>query len=170
MSHSIHDTGGKTIEALLKALDKSTSVTVGIHAEEGAEGKKEPGSGKSTDTVADAAAGAEFGIGQPPRSFIGGWVDEQEGQLTDELRKVCEPVAQGKRPLEQALARFGLWAVGQCQKRIAEGIEPELSERRKREKERLTGSSKDTPLIFTGQLRSSIRSKVSTGGGESSGH
>jgi hypothetical protein len=157
-------------EALLKALAKSTSVTVGIHAEEGAAAKKEPGSKSATDTVADAAAGAEFGIGQPARSFVGGWVDEQEGGLTDELRKVCEPVAAGKRPLDQALARFGLWAVGQCQKRIAAGIEPELSESRKAEKARLTGSPKDTPLIFTGQLRSSIRSKVSTGGGSESGH
>jgi hypothetical protein len=142
---------------MLAALQKA-SLTVGVHEAEGsAENALEGG------TVIDKANGAEFGIGQPPRQPIGGWFDSNEPQLAEDLKKIATAAVKQHRPVEQALARFGVHCVGQIQQRIADGIDPPLSPARLAEKEALTGSPKETPLILTGQFRSSIRSKVERG-------
>jgi len=57
--------------------------------------------------------------------------------------------------LTDSMDVFGHWAVGEIQERISQGIPPELSEARKAQK-RVNGLSGNTPLIHTGQLRSSI--------------
>jgi hypothetical protein len=164
----------------MRELDKKLSVTVGVHAEEGAQAAEtkveavhETKSGKEIVrhlkvgaegvTVIDKAAGAEYGIGQPIRSWCGGWVDENADTADNRLKAVLMPVVQGKHTLEQAAARYGLWVAGQMKQRIADGIMPELSIERQIEKQIATGNEKNTPLIFTGQFRSSIRSKVDVG-------
>ena len=86
----------------------------------------------------------------PQRSFIRAWVDENTEQI-DRLRTVlAKQVYEGKINSETAMQRFGAWCVGGVQRRMAAGIPPPNAERTIREK----GSS--TPLIDTGQLRSSI--------------
>jgi hypothetical protein len=171
---------GPGVSGLLTAL-KGASVTVGIHAAEGAATAKEPpergvrrkdraffaeaqkrivaSRGEKEVTVIDKAEGAEFGIGQPPRPFLTGWFDANETELRVALEKIVTAGVQKHQPVEQALRRFGAFCVGQIQQGIADGIPPELSEARKAEKA-ARGLPKDTPLIFTGQLRSSIRSVV----------
>lgn len=148
---SVKGTGAKS---LLKAL-QNVSITVGIHEAEGAE----QGGGEGV-TVAEEATNAEIGIGQPPRAPLTGWFDENEQALRQDLEKIARAAVRQGRPIEQAAQRFGAMCVGQIQQRIADGIPPELSDRRKKEKQELSGVAKDTPLIFTGALRSAFRSKV----------
>lgn len=175
---------------MMRELKKKVDITVGIHAEEGGQAHKEwevlssvdkktgelkqrfrKGENKEGVTVADVASAAEFGIGQPQRAWCGGWVDGHEAEINEKMPRIWEPVAAGKFTAEQAAARFGLWVAGQMKKNIADGIDPPLSENRRLEKEAASGKAKDTPLIFTGQFRSSIRSKVTLGGGgEGHGH
>jgi hypothetical protein len=115
-------------------------------------------SGMSLIEVAEAH---EFGLGVPQRSFVAGAVDENEvklqAKLTAGLKASLKP---GGRGPAQNLERFGLYVVGVMQRRISDGIEPELAESTKRQKKARTGEAKDTPLILTGQLRSAIRSKL----------
>jgi hypothetical protein len=185
LSSSITQTG-KGTKDLLKAL-QNVSVTVGIHEAEGGQQKKdfehaigpvqqrpegsEPTKGKrkqvkwktfKDDTVdlITVAAAHEFGIGTVRRSFIADWFDGNEPEIRVALQKIATAGVKRGMPLDQAMKRFGAWCVGQIQQRIADGIAPELSERRKAEKAELSGKAKDTPLILTGQLRSSIRSNV----------
>ena len=143
-----------------KRFAHGARVTVGIHEAEGAEGKQEP-EGTTRTSLIEVAEAHEFGLGVPQRSFVAGAVDDNESEfqakLTEGLKASAQP---GGRGPEQTLERFGLYVVGVMQQRIADGIEPELAEKTKRQKQRRTGEAKDTPLILTGQLRSSIRSKL----------
>jgi hypothetical protein len=104
----------------------------------------------SGDTVADIAAKHEFGLGVPRRSFIADWVDESLEAANRRLKKSAALVFREKMPLKQAYGLFGMWAVGEIQRRIKSRIPPPLSPvtiRRKRS---------SVPLIDTGQLWSSI--------------
>lgn len=92
----------------------------------------------------------------PERSFIRGWVDENKAEILKRIRmEVVRAAMNGEKDLAVALERIGLWAQGQIQQRIADGIAPPNSPSTVRRK----GSS--TPLIDTGQLRSAITYKVS---------
>ena len=101
--------------------------------------------------------GSEDGKHPPARSFIRAWFDGARGDIQERLNKEMLGVVAGKRTKEQALDRVGLWAVGEIQKRIAAGIDPANADSTIARK----GSS--TPLIDTGQLRSSISYKVEPG-------
>ena len=110
-------------------------------------------------TIAAVAAIHEFGLGVPERSFLRGWFDENLERAHEAMSRLLLSVVAGKRTKEQALELFGLWVQGEVQKRIASGISPELSAATIKRK----GSS--TPLIDTGQLRSSITYQIDFGNG-----
>ncbi len=142
----------KGANALLARLDKAARqrvLTVGIHEEEGA---AEEGNGV---TVADVAAMAEFGLGQPQRSFIGAWADEKKTDHENDLRKLGEALVKGTitDPV-QGFDQLGEAYVGQVQARIASGISPPNAPSTIAKK----GSS--TPLIDDGVLRSSVTKRV----------
>lgn len=107
-------------------------------------------------TVEEVAGWMEFGTANvEQRSFLRGWVDESGDEIRKTMGKIAEGLVTGKTPNRfVGLDRFGLWAVGQIQNRISDGIPPELEDATVRRK----GSS--TPLIDTGLLRSSITHKV----------
>jgi hypothetical protein len=149
---------GPGLKAMRKAL-RGSAVTVGLHEQEGSAAKTESDRGES---LVEVMTKHELGIGVPNRSFLGAWFDGNEPNLKIALDRIAKAAVENHRPVEQALARFGVWAVGSIQQRVADGIAPELSERRKAEKAKanLAGNAKDTPLIFTGQFRSSLTSKV----------
>lgn len=137
-------------DALLKrVLDAEAVLTVGVHE---AEGAAEHDGGV---TLAEIASFHEYGLGVPRRSFIADWEDENRDRHKAQLRAMAKAVIDGKLPsVENALERLGLLYVGEIQRRIAQGIAPELAESTVKKK----GSS--VPLIDTGQLRSAILSKV----------
>lgn len=127
----------------------SPKVSVGIHEADG--GKPHEG---SELRVIDIGQIHEFGLGVPQRSFIRAWFDENEARAREAIRRLLVSVVEGKRTPDQAVEVFALWVVGQIQQRIASGISPSLDPRTIARK----GSS--TPLIDTGQLRSSISYEV----------
>lgn len=173
MKAKITDTGPGELNKILASL-KGSVITVGLHAEEGEQQKKDyeirqvKRKGKLEDkrvkvdqseTLAEVATKHELGIGVPRRSFIVDWVDENEPKLNDQLRAVALSAARQGRPASVGLLRFGAWAVGQIKRRIIAGIAPELSEQRKLEKALAGVARKDTPLISTAQLLSSLTHK-----------
>jgi hypothetical protein len=140
----------KGFNALFKRLDgKARTLTVGIHeAEAGAP------SGDGKLTVGEVATINEYGLGVPERSFLRSWADTGAADHKATLRRIGENVIKGKGTPEQGLEQAGLKFVGEIQAKIAGGVPPPNAPSTVARK----GSS--TPLIDTGQLRSSIRHKV----------
>lgn len=124
------------------------SVDVGVLGGKGGQTKE------SGATVAQIAEWAEFGIGQPPRSWLRAWIYENEAAILRVQREEYRRVLVGQQTKAKALARIGVWIVGQIQARIASGIQP------KNEDSTIARKGSSTPLIDTGQLRSSITSRV----------
>jgi hypothetical protein len=132
-------------------------VLSGIQEADGAEGKSagEGGQEQQGLTVIDVAAWMEFGTDRvPARSFVRAWFDEHEREVRELLGKLMKSVVAGTRTKEQILEIVGQYCVGQMQARMARGIDPPLSPKTIARK----GSS--TPLVNTGQLRSSITYRV----------
>jgi hypothetical protein len=168
----IKDNGWKK---LLKSIfkDDRIGVTVGIQGSDASSGHK-----GSDLTVAEVGEIHEFGLGVPRRSFLRGYYDENYGLLRKRLLKISKRIASPRSKLtaKKGMGLFGSLVVGEIQKRIASGIFPPLSEATKRARKRLgvtkkgqrdaqgrflkAGSVIATPLINTGQLRSSITYKV----------
>jgi hypothetical protein len=150
------DRGAKSLLALVGGLAKtSPAIAVGILA---ASGGTAHGAGL---TVLDVGTFNEFGtVGPdgrprvPARSFIRGWYDEHRVEGGKRLAGLMRQVVARKLTQEQALEQFGLWAQGSMQARMAQGIPPPNAEATVERK----GSS--TPLIDTGQLRSSVSFEV----------
>jgi hypothetical protein len=145
-----------------RALPERISITVGVHADAGAEGHRpanDTGAGRAV-TVADVATWNEFGTGSiPQRSFIRAWFDESQDFIRETLRSQMALVAQGKLTADKAAERVALACEGSMKKRISRGVPPPNAAETIRRK----GSSK--PLINTGQLRNAIRGKVTLGSG-----
>lgn len=151
------DRGAKRLVAMAKR--RTPSVRVGIMGSEASE-KKQGGSAGAT--LVDIASYHEFGRGNNERrSFIADWADESEAEALKKLRSVFK-MAIKSGGFERNLNLFGLWAQGGIQKRIAQGIAPELKASTKARK-KVRGKSGNTPLIDTGQLRSSITYDVHYG-------
>lgn len=148
MSASVRtvDRGANALKARLKA--KARSVEVGVIGVKSGE-EESPGV-----TVADVATWAEYGLGQPQRSWLRDWIEENQAQVETAMRAESDAVLKGTRTKAQALARLGAWIAGAIQERIAAGIEPPNADSTIDRK----GSSK--PLIDKGQFRSSISSRV----------
>lgn len=106
-------------------------------------------------TVLEVAIMNEFGTDTiPERSFIRAWVDLEGDEARKWMRALIKQVIRGAITKEVALERFGQKVQGSIQARIADGIPPPNAPATVERK----GSS--TPLIDTGQLRSSITYKV----------
>lgn len=136
-------------EALLRRLDQRTGVKVGIIGQDAVEAHAE-----SKDlTVAAVATKHEYGLGVPKRSWLRGYVDENEGRIKKYVRNVGKRILDGHSP-DEALGALGVVLVGEIRTRIANHISPPNSQKTADRK----GS--DTPLVDTGQLWSSIISAV----------
>lgn len=144
------DHGAKALFERVAKMKKG-AVDVGIFAELGSAQKSKGATGL---TVLDVAAFHEFGLGVPERSFLRGYVDENQARIRGMIKSIATLIEQGKLDQNVALERLGMTIVGEIQKRIAQGIPPPNAPSTIAQK----GSS--TPLIDTGQLRSSITHKV----------
>ena len=102
-------------------------------------------------TVLDIATWNEFGTSRiPARSFIRAWYDEQLAKNRQSFRVLFRKVIAGEMDRGQMWELLGSRFVGEIQKRIVAHIAPPNAASTIAQK----GSS--TPLINTGQLRSSI--------------
>lgn len=156
MPVTVRDNGAKALIARMTdaryvgTAGARLAVDVGVIGEKAAEPKEQGG----PITVAMVAEWAELGLGQPRRSWLRDWVAEHDTEIQERIRIESRKVLAGTQPLDQGLARIGVWMVGSIQARIAAGIEPANAESTIARK----GSSK--PLIDTNQLRSSVTSRV----------
>lgn len=144
--------------ALVKNVFKlgAPKIAFGIFAEDAAQ----PADADGNVTILDIASWQEFGTEHiPERSFLRAWFDQNQERAVEVLRRLLQSVVEGKRTPDQALKLFGEWALGEIKQRIAQGIPPPNAESTVRQK----GSS--TPLIDTGQLRSSVTYGIDLGSG-----
>lgn len=146
MSISQKDNGAA---ALIGRLGRGSAVDVGVLGRRASETHT-----NTFTTVAQIAAWAEFGIGQPRRSWLIDWIEQNLVEIQNVQRHEFQAVFTGTRTQAQAQARVGVWIVGEIKARIAQGISPPNAPSTIAQK----GSS--TPLIDTGQLRSAIDSRV----------
>ncbi|MCH9837280.1 hypothetical protein K0U83_16560 [bacterium] len=108
-------------------------------------------------TVGALAEIHEFGLGVPQRSFLRAWADADRAKIDKAWGALLRRVLKGDLTTDQALEQFGLWAQGQVQAFIADGrVQPPLDQRT------IDAKGSSTPLIDTGQLRSSITYEVRT--------
>ena len=148
MTVRVRDRGANALLRAARGLAKRGAVDVGVL---GADAEKEESEGVTVGMVAEWA---EYGLGQPMRSWLRAWIEENQREIDARIKTEAADVLRGKRSQEQALERLGVWAVGEIRKRIAAGIAPENAPSTIAQK----GSS--TPLIDKGQFRSSIASRV----------
>jgi hypothetical protein len=121
-----------------------------------------PKRGGGPYSLLEVAAVHEFGApaaGIPQRSFVRAPIDAARAQIQAAQATLARQIVQGKVSGAVAMQRLGALAKGVIQKAIAQGIEPPLLSATVERK----GSS--TPLVDTGQLRSSIAYRVEKDGG-----
>jgi hypothetical protein len=149
MASRVRDTDRGMRALLARVRGARLTLTVGVHGEEGGASH---GHGL---TVGDIATIHEYGLGVPERSFIRAWADGAQAENERALQQAAIRVVKGQVPSAKvALDQVGLAFVGAVQARMAGGIPPPLAPATVARK----GSS--TPLIDTGQLRASIRHRV----------
>lgn len=145
---SVKDTD-RGYRELVKRAQLSGQILVGIFAEEG---EKEYEAGTS---VLDVAFWNEFGTEKiPARSFLRAWFDENQDKIREAVKRMAEAVLKGRYTARQAKELLAQTFVAQIQRRIAIGIPPPNAPAT------VTRKGSSTPLIDTGQLRSSITYKV----------
>jgi hypothetical protein len=145
------------LKKLIKKLSDTSEVWVGI---QGSKAEQPYEAGLTTVQVGEFH---EFGLGVPRRSFLRDYFDQRFQQIERRLGSVAKRVLEGKATPWRALNVFGHVLVGEIQERISYGIPPPLSEERIKQKT-VRGKKGTTPLIHTGQLRSSITHKVENKG------
>lgn len=151
MTVRVVDRGADALVARVRALRASSaSVRVGILSDAP---KKEREGATGKYSLLEVAAVHEFGApaaGIPQRSFIRATVDEHAADIARMERVMLAKVVAGEIALKPALDAIGAKVAGWCQQRIAAGIAPALSPATVAKKK------SSTPLVDTGQLRSSL--------------
>lgn len=131
------------------------AIRIGIIGDQA--GADKEGSGESSAaTLGEIASYHEFGLGtNPERSFVRAWFDDNKAEAVRDIRKMAEQIALLRIKKDQGLGLLGAKWVGQMQKLISSHIDPPLEDATV-DRKKATGMGGETPLIATGQLRSSI--------------
>jgi hypothetical protein len=154
------DHGYRALHARIARAAAGASVRVGLLGEKAAQvHEAEDGEPSSGITVGELGEIFEFGLGQPIRSWLRGYVDAEREQITERLRRVAKQVKAGAMTPEQGLDLVGLSIVGGIVQRIQAGIAPPVTAATQRRK----GEDKTTALINSGQFVGSISHVVVPG-------
>lgn len=159
------DQGARELLARVRTLTGGRTVRVGVLSDapkrddvsqRGKHSKKarirEKVARRAAPSLLGVAIIHEFGAGPiPARSFIRATLDEKRAEIIKLQVALAQQVLLGKLTAAQALAQLGAKVASMCQARIVAGIAPPLAASTLRRK-----GAKSTPLIQTGQLRSSI--------------
>lgn len=153
------DKGAKKRIAELKKF-KTVQISVGVHETEGREMHQDPKEALGAATISEVAAWNEYGVpGRiPARPFVSGWLVAKRPGIKELMKRLAAGVAAGKYTAEEAAERGGSAFVGGMKQRIADGIAPANAPATIAAK-----GGKATPLINTGQLRSSITYEIKFG-------
>ena len=152
---TVKDNGAAALLARAKTLAAGRVVRVGVLADAAKE--ERPGEKPSGMTLLEVAAAHEFGApaaGIPQRSFIRATIDLHRDEIAQLQIALARRVIAGELTADQALDQLGAKVASWCQVRIAEGIAPALHP------DTIERKGSSTPLVDTGQLRSSITWKV----------
>lgn len=152
---TVKDNGAAALLARAKTLAAGRVVRVGVLAD----APKDPHEGEKPSgmTLLEVAAVHEFGApaaGIPQRSFIRATIDLHREDIAQLQIVLARRVIAGELTADQALDQLGAKVAAMCQNRIAEGISPALHP------DTIAKKGSSTPLVDTGQLRSSIAWKV----------
>ena len=131
-------------DKIVQFLQSGGTITTGVHGTEGSETYEDGPS------IAEIASAAEFGLGQPQRSWLREWFDANRSEIESQLGKQLRAAMRQGKSFDWAAERVALWLQADIQKRITRGISPENAEITVLNK----GSS--TPLIDSGLFRSAI--------------
>lgn len=162
---TVVDKGTRELLARVHALAAGRTVRVGVLADKpkriaptqrGKHSKKarirEKVARRAPPSLLEVAIIHEFGGGHvPARSFIRATVDAKRGEILALQKHLATQVLKGALSPEQALGQLGAKVAAWCQARIVAGIAPPLAASTLRRK-----GGKTTPLILTGQIKSSI--------------
>lgn len=114
-----------------------------------------PHEGSPGMSIADVGTIHEYGLGVPRRSFLRGWVDENERGIVAWLRSAVLRAILGGADAADA---FGRHAVAGIRARIRRHIPPALEDATVKRK-----GGNDTPLVDTEQLIDGIEYEVRRG-------
>ena len=141
---SISDKKDPRYEKLVEFFTSRSEWTTGVHGAEGSETYPDG------PTIAEIAEAAEFGLGQPMRSWLRAWFDETKSQLESLMLSQYELAATQGQSTDWAAERVALWAQASIQRRIRNGISPPNAQ------ETIDKKGSSVPLIDTGLFRSAI--------------
>lgn len=145
---------GANAWAKLLRRTQSMRVRVGVIGDKAAASSK----GGGNLTVGEVASFNEFGLGVPERSFIREAVDDKEQLIKQKLRSIAEAIRKDPRKsVKVGLGQFGNWLAGGMKQRIEDWIPPPNAPAT------IARKGSDTPLVDTGQLRSSITYDIEEG-------
>lgn len=114
---------------------------------------------KDGSNMAVIAATHEYGSEKkkiPSRSFLRAFMDEKRDKINTKILNMARAITAGKLMTKKGLTRLGVWGAGQVKKKITDVDSPPL--KKTTIKRRKWGGT--NPLIDTGQLRSTQKSKV----------
>jgi hypothetical protein len=137
-----------TYKGDLPALDRTVTITAGIHAEEGSESHGE---------LSNAEIGEihELGLGVPQRSWLRAYFDEHEQEIQTLIDNEIVSAMLDGTDLASAADRVAVAIQGGIKERIYSRIPPELSKAVKAKR----GESA-VALIDSGQFINAIRAMV----------
>lgn len=123
--------------------------------------------------AADAAIANEFGLGIPERSFFRSTINEQRETLRKMLNDVVKAASDPDTKIEElssAIRQIGAFLSSEIKKRMGDGhgYTPLAESTKQRKMKSITNAKKlekfsageGSPLIDTGQMRSSIKHKL----------
>jgi hypothetical protein len=151
-SVSDKDKGMANIQKMLKEL-KKTNLSVGVFSD------VTNTEAKPTTYVADYAIANEYGIGHiPERSFMRSTVNEKRDEWSKLLSNVFMELVQGHGNAERELYEIG----GIVRKDIIAKIDSNINPPNAPSTRKKKGESKNKTLIDHGDLRRSIKARITT--------
>lgn len=107
-------------------------------------------------SVGEIAEIHELGLGQVPRPFIRGYIDNNRAEIQKKLEAELARMIRTAGTRKQAMERFGVWLEGRIKKwmvNLNNGLEPN-------DPETIINKGSAVPLIDTGQLRAAVSHRV----------
>lgn len=160
MPIKVKDNGADALMDRINKMPPTMTIRVGVLGNTAFQKKLSREENAEDLTVVQVAEKNEFGIGVPRRSFIRDYHDQNLEHIKKRMKHYAGKVwdAKNASQVRRQIDRLGLELVDGIVTRIEEGIPPANSQMT------IDRKGSETPLIDTGQLKSSIIYEVEDGG------